>query len=107
MIENDILSLGVTLDNNHEMVGGWPSLSKRGAAYRALKHGRYSIVKGGGINMTMDVISIASVVLAIVGLVMAVFEIGVAVGKTREKIDRLDRSLDNKEHIKTRKNDRR
>ena len=50
--------------------------------------------------MMMDYITLA-------GFILAVFGTGVAVGKTVEKIERLDRSKEDEEHNNTSKNDRR
>lgn len=55
--------------------------------------------KEGGVIMMMDYITLA-------GFILAVFGTGVAVGKTVEKIERLDRSKEDEEHNNTSKNDR-
>ena len=45
--------------------------------------------------------------IALIGFGLAIFSAGVAVGKTVEKINRLDHRIENKEHKNTSKNDRR
>ncbi len=44
--------------------------------------------------------------ITLAGFVLAVFGIGVAVGKIVEKIERLDRKREDEEHISTSKNNR-
>lgn len=45
--------------------------------------------------------------ITLAGFVLAIFGTGVAVGKIVEKINRLDRSINDAEHKYTSKNDRR
>ena len=61
---------------------------------------RESCRKEGETDMMMDYITLA-------GFVLSVFVAGVAVGKFKEKIERLIRDLENEEHRSIHKNDRR
>lgn len=74
------------------MVGGWPFLQRRVV--------KSPLAKGGDVEMMMDYITLAS-------LLLAVFVTGVAVGKLVEKIERFISRKEDEEHGNTQKNNRR
>ena len=55
--------------------------------------------EGGDADMMMDLITLA-------GFILAVFVAGIAVGQFKEKVERLDRRLDDEEHKSKNRNDR-
>ena len=57
--------------------------------------------------MTIDASTIIELVSFVATLVGAAFSAGVAVGRQKEKIERLTRKLEDEEHKDTHKNDRR
>ena len=57
--------------------------------------------------MTIDASAIIGLVSLVATLVGAAFGAGVAVGRQKEKIERLTRRLEDQEHIDKHKNDRR
>jgi hypothetical protein len=56
--------------------------------------------------MTLDTGAIIGLISLVVSLAAAIFGAGVAVGQFKEKVERLDRRLDDEEHKSTNKNDR-
>ncbi len=57
--------------------------------------------------MTLDASAVIGLVSLVVTLVGAAFGAGVVFGRQNEKIERLTRKLDEKEHSNAHKNDRR
>ncbi len=58
-------------------------------------------------DMTIDASAIIGLVSFVVTLMGTAFGAGVAVGRQKEKIERLTRKLEDEEHKNTHKNDRR
>ena len=56
--------------------------------------------------MTLDAGAVIGLISLVVSFAAAIFGAGVAVGQFKEKVERLDRRLDDEEHKSTNKNDR-
>ncbi len=61
----------------------------------------------GDADMILDAGAIIALISLVATIVGAAFGAGVAVGKQSEKIERLDRKLEDQEHRNAHKNDRR